>query len=113
MKPEINIVWFKRDLRFTDHAPLYFAQKAAEPILFLYCFEPSVMAGPDSDVRHWRFVYQGLQNMQEKLTDVNSSLYIFQNEVLTVLAAIEKALIAAIIPSNIFTPTLAASAGAL
>ena len=90
MKPEINIVWFKRDLRFTDHAPLYFAQKAGVPILFLYCFEPSVMAGPDSDVRHWRFVYQGLQNMQEKLTDVNGSLYIFHNEVLTVLAAIEK-----------------------
>ena len=90
MKPEINIVWFKRDLRFTDHAPLYFAQQEAVPILLLYCFEPSVMAGPDSDVRHWRFVYQSLQNMQEKLTDVNGVLYIFHNEVLTVLEAIEK-----------------------
>ena len=58
--------------------------------MLLYCFEPSVMAGPDSDVRHWRFVYQSLQNMQEKLTDVNGSLYIFHNEVLTVLAVIEK-----------------------
>ena len=91
MKPEINIVWFKRDLRFTDHAPLYFAQQDVAPILLLYCFEPSVMAGPDSDVRHWRFVYQSLQNMQEKLTDVNGSLYIFHSEVLAVLAAIEKA----------------------
>ncbi len=90
MKPEINIVWFKRDLRFTDHAPLYFAQQDAAPILLLYCFEPSVMAGPDSDVRHWRFVHQSLQNMQEKLTDVNGSLYIFHNEVQTVLAVIEK-----------------------
>ena len=90
MKPEINIVWFKRDLRFTDHAPLYFAQQEAVSILLLYCFEPSVMAGPDSDVRHWRFVYQSLQNMQEKLTDVNGVLYIFHNEVLTVLEAIEK-----------------------
>ena len=91
MKPEINIVWFKRDLRFTDHAPLYFAQQNGAPILLLYCFEPSVMAGPDSDVRHWRFAYQSLQNMQEKLTDANGSLYIFHNEVLTVLAAIETA----------------------
>lgn len=40
--------------------------------------------------RHWRFVYQSLQNMQEKLTEVNGSLYIFHNELLTVLAAIEK-----------------------
>ena len=90
MKPEINIVWFKRDLRFTDHAPLYFAQQEAVSILLLYCFEPSVMAGPDSDVRHWRFVYQSLQNMQEKLTDVNGALFIFHNEVLTVLEALEK-----------------------
>ena len=38
MKPEINIVWFKRDLRFTDHAPLYFAQQDAAPVLLLYFF---------------------------------------------------------------------------
>ena len=48
------------------------------------------MASPDSDVRHWRFVYQSLQNMQEKLTDVNGTLYIFHNEVLIVLKEIEK-----------------------
>ena len=90
MKPEINIVWFKRDLRFTDHAPLYFAQQEAVPVLLLYCFEPSVMAGADSDVRHWRFVYQSLQNMQEKLTEVRGTLHIFHSEVLTILSAIEK-----------------------
>ncbi len=56
-KQEINIVWFKRDLRFTDHEPLYFAQKNGLPILLIYIFEPSVMSYPDSDTRHWRFFY--------------------------------------------------------
>ncbi|TAF79694.1 MAG: deoxyribodipyrimidine photo-lyase [Sphingobacteriales bacterium] len=80
-KKPINIVWLKRDLRFTDHAPLYFAQQQGLPILLLYCFEPSMMAYADSDVRHWRFVYQSLQDMQQKLVAAKNKLYIFYQEV--------------------------------
>ncbi len=76
-------------MRFTDHAALYFAQQENVPLLFIYCFEPSVMAGKDSDIRHWRFVYQSLQDMQTKLDAVNGKMYIFHNEVLDVLGAIE------------------------
>lgn len=83
-KQEIAIVWFKRDLRFTDHEPLYTAQKQDLPILLLYCFEPSVMNYEDSDVRHWRFVHQSLQEMQSKLSDLNTQLYIFHDEVCSV-----------------------------
>ncbi len=89
-KEEINIVWFKRDLRFTDHAPLYYAQQEKLPLLFIYCFEPSVMAGEDSDVRHWRFVYQSLQDMQIKLGSVNGSIFIFYNEVLNIFEELAK-----------------------
>jgi deoxyribodipyrimidine photo-lyase len=80
-KQRINIVWFKRDLRFTDNEALYFAQQENNPILFVYFFEPSVMAYADSDVRHWRFVYQSLQYMQQKIEAVGGKLYIFNNEV--------------------------------
>jgi deoxyribodipyrimidine photo-lyase len=83
-KSSINIVWFKRDLRFIDHAPLFHAQKAGLPILLVYCFEPSVMAYDDSDVRHWRFVYQSLLEMQTKLKSKDVQLYIFHDEVLTI-----------------------------
>jgi deoxyribodipyrimidine photo-lyase len=87
-RQEISVVWFKRDLRFTDHEPLYFAQKQILPILLIYCFEPSVMNYADSDVRHWRFVYQSLQDMQTKLTDLQSEIYIFHNEALEVFKSI-------------------------
>jgi deoxyribodipyrimidine photo-lyase len=80
VKPTINIVWLKRDLRFTDHAALLDAQQAKLPILLLYLFEPSVMTYADSDVRHWRFVYESLLDMKVKLNDVDGELYIFQNE---------------------------------
>ena len=89
-KKSINIVWFKRDLRFTDHEPLYTAQQQALPILLLYFFEPSVIAYADSDVRHWRFVYESLQEMHSKLKDKNAQLYIFHNEVEVVLQELQK-----------------------
>ena len=52
-KKAINIVWFKRDLRFSDHEPLFLAQKEEIPVLLIYFFEPSVMNYDDSDVRHF------------------------------------------------------------
>ncbi len=57
-KKAINIVWFKRDLRFTDHEPLYLAQMEEIPVLLVYFFEPSIMNYDDSDLSHWRFVYE-------------------------------------------------------
>ena len=59
-KKTINIIWFKRDLRFVDHEPLYLAQQEDIPILLLYFFEPSVMSYDDSDERHWRFIYESI-----------------------------------------------------
>lgn len=84
-RQKINIVWFKRDLRFTDHEPLCLAQNSKLPILLVYFFEPSLMSYADSDVRHWRFVYESLKDMQEKLDTIHSKIFIFHNEVLPVL----------------------------
>jgi len=83
-KKAINIVWFKRDLRFTDHEPLFLAQNENIPTLLIYCFEPSVMKYDDSDVRHWRFIYESLQEMQSKLVAISSQIYFFHNEAKTV-----------------------------
>ena len=88
-KEQIVIVWFKRDLRFTDHAPLFHAQKQSLPVVLIYCFEPSVMSYPDSDSRHWRFVYQSLMDMQSKLDGLNARIYIFHNEALSVFSALQ------------------------
>ena len=79
-KKAINIVWFKRDLRLTDHEPLYCALQSELPLLLIYIFEPSVMAYHDSDVRHWRFVFESLKEMNERLKTTNTQIYIFHNE---------------------------------
>jgi deoxyribodipyrimidine photo-lyase len=76
-KPEINIVWLKRDLRLADHEPLAIATRAARPLLLVYFFEPSLMAAPESDTRHWRFVYQSIADMNARLGAYGGCVHTF------------------------------------
>ncbi len=80
------MVWFKRDLRFTDHEPLFNGIQANLPLLLLYCFEPTVMSYADADVRHWRFVHESIQDLQNKLNAYNAQLYVFHAEVRAVFS---------------------------
>ncbi|MBC3791226.1 cryptochrome/deoxyribodipyrimidine photo-lyase family protein [Spirosoma utsteinense] len=71
-RPALDILWFKRDLRLRDHAPLQAAITAGtgvrkRPLLLLYCFEPSVIADPNYDPRHWRFVRECLADLNQQL----------------------------------------------
>jgi deoxyribodipyrimidine photo-lyase len=81
IKTAINIVWFKRDLRFTDNEALFSAHNSGLPLLFVYFFEPSVINYDDADSRHWRFIYESIQDLQTKLSLINSKLYFFHSEV--------------------------------
>jgi deoxyribodipyrimidine photo-lyase len=84
--PSINIIWFKRDLRTLDHAPLVYAEKNKLPVLPIYIFEPSLKHNYDWDQRHWRFVYQSLVDLQLKIPQ----LTIYYGEVNQVLESIAK-----------------------
>ncbi len=59
----VNIVWFKRDLRLADHAPLAAACDRGLPLLLLYLFEPDLLDDPHYSERHWRFVTESLQDL--------------------------------------------------
>ncbi len=76
----INIIWFKRDSRLSDHAPLQRASVAKEPSLLLYIFEPSVMNNYDSDIRHWRFVYESLADLNFRLKEYGLEIFICHDE---------------------------------
>ena len=73
-KEPINIVWFKRDLRLKDHAPLKRAAESDLPCLLVCLFEPSLVDDPHYDVRHWRFVRQSLEEMRRELGQYNCDL---------------------------------------
>ncbi|WP_250630287.1 FAD-binding domain-containing protein [Rhodoflexus caldus] len=79
-----QIVWFKRDLRLRDHAPLRAAIATGLPTLLCFCFEPFYMNCPESDPRHWRFVRQCLDDLQQQLAPFRIPLYIFYGETVEV-----------------------------
>ena len=85
-KKPINIVWFKRDLRFTDNEALFHAHQSEIPLLLVYFFEPSVMNYNDADARHWRFIYESIQDLQKKLNASNTKIYFFHSEVETIFS---------------------------
>ena len=59
----MEVVWFKRDLRITDHAPLYEAAKRG-PVLPLYIVEPQLWAQPDQSRRHFDFLSDSVADLQ-------------------------------------------------
>ena len=63
----MNVVWFKRDLRLTDHAPLSAAIERGEPLVLLYIVEPELLADPHYRGRHWHFIAQSLEAMNKQL----------------------------------------------
>ncbi|MBT5822153.1 MAG: deoxyribodipyrimidine photo-lyase, partial [Rhodobacteraceae bacterium] len=48
-----SIVWFKRDLRNHDHAPLLAASQSNSPVIPLYIVEPEYWQQAFASRRHW------------------------------------------------------------
>lgn len=79
-----NIIWFKRDLRVSDHAPLMQAAKAGQ-VLPLYIVEPDLWKLPDSSRRHWHFIHDSLLDLQRDLAALGAPLIIRIGEAIKVL----------------------------
>ena len=62
-KQSVNIVWLKRDLRLTDHDPLYMAENESLPYIILYIFDPDIISYPDTSTRHLQFQFHSLLSM--------------------------------------------------
>ena len=56
---EIDVVWFKRDLRIRDHAPLVQALRDGRRVLLLHTYEPARTSHtPRPATRHLTFRWQ-------------------------------------------------------
>lgn len=77
-KPEISIIWFRRDLRLHDNAALYHALKGNHPVLPVFVFDTKILNDlEDKRDRRVEFIYNALQEMQEDLQTKGSSLQVF------------------------------------
>ncbi len=87
-KQKINLVWLKRDIRSQDHKPLFLVERSGLPYLIFYCFEPSMMAYPDTSERHLRFIHQSLLHLQGKLKAYSKQVLICHAEATEVMASL-------------------------
>lgn len=75
-----HVVWFKRDLRVSDHAPLAAAARAARAeggrVLALYVLEPALWAQADMSHRHYRFLNDALTDLRARLREIGGSLVV-------------------------------------
>ena len=74
MQPKVIIVWFKRDLRVFDHAPLANAVHDADFVLPLFVVEPDYWQLPTSSRRHWCFVNDCLHELDASLAALGQRL---------------------------------------
>jgi deoxyribodipyrimidine photo-lyase len=72
---DLQVVWFKRDLRVRDHEPL---ARAAErgPVLPLYIVEPALWRLPDAAPQHWDVISRSLAELRESLGQLGSPLIV-------------------------------------
>ena len=84
----INIVWFKRDLRLEDHAPLAAACHAAEPLLLLYLVEPFQLEDRHLSARHWRFIWQSIEDLNQRLQAYGGRVQVVHGSAIEVFEAI-------------------------
>jgi deoxyribodipyrimidine photo-lyase len=82
MKGMLDVIWFKRDLRVVDHAPLAAARR---PVLPLYIIEPEYWRGPDASPRQWRFLRGALLDLRAALAEIGLPLLVRSGDAVTLL----------------------------
>ena len=80
----VNIVWFKKDLRSSDHAPLHEAALGEYPVLPIYVFEPDYWKQEDAAFRHWEFTKQSLEFLRADLSKLGQALVFRKGKILEV-----------------------------
>ena len=87
---KVVIVWFKRDLRVHDHAPLVAAALTGNSVLPLYVVEDDYWAQPFSSERHWLFLEECLKELRVDCAALGMPLVVRKGDMCAVLADLQK-----------------------
>ncbi|MEN9245414.1 MAG: deoxyribodipyrimidine photo-lyase [Thermostichales cyanobacterium SRBZ-1_bins_19] len=81
----IQVVWFKKDLRISDHQPLWTAAQTGDPVVPLYVVEPDSWRQPYASRRHWLPTHAALAELRRELARLGQPLVIRVGGILDVL----------------------------
>ena len=85
-----RLVWFEHDLRIEDNLALYEASRAGEPILCVYCQDPTIFAPHNFGFRHTgvhrrRFIDESLVDLDVRLARRGQALWVAEGRAIDVL----------------------------
>ena len=78
-----SVVWFKRDLRLSDHTALTQAL-CQGPVLCLYIVEPSLWRSADAATQHYHFLLESLRDLYLELKRRGGVLHVVAGEAVDV-----------------------------
>ena len=61
------IVWFRRDLRVSDHTALHRAAVSGAPVVPVFVFDPVILGAKDTGSRRTAFLLECLQSLEANL----------------------------------------------
>ena len=82
---QYGLVWFKRDLRWHDHAALAQASQHG-PVRCIYIVEPELWLQPDCALQHFAFIRESLWELDTYLRTQGGCLEVHTGEATDVLA---------------------------
>lgn len=87
MKPSVNIIWFRRDLRLKDNAALYHALKSGVPVLPIFIFDTTILDQlQDRADKRVAFIHAAIGEMQTELVAMGSTLQVFHGKPMDIFA---------------------------
>ncbi|MBS1509848.1 MAG: deoxyribodipyrimidine photo-lyase [Bacteroidetes bacterium] len=76
--PTVNLFWFRRDLRLHDNAGLYHALKSEHPVVPIFVFDTNILNQlSDTADRRVEFIHAALEEIQQQLTALGSTLEVY------------------------------------
>ena len=74
------LVWFRRDLRLTDHRALFEACRHSSTVFGVFVFDDRILKSLPSDDRRLSFIVESLEEMNRGLEKRGSSLLILHGD---------------------------------
>jgi len=83
-REKISVVWLKRDLRLQDNEAITKALQSGNRVLFLFVFENLLINDLHYSKRHWNFIKQSLEDLNEDLKQFNTQVLSVSGDIFTV-----------------------------
>ncbi len=83
-----GLVWLRRDLRLQDNHALYQALKECSEVVLCFIFDSKILKKLPSHDRRFTFIHESLEEIEQKLQKIDSSLIIKFGDPLSEIAQI-------------------------